>query len=53
METFLSTLVFAAFVVAQVAAVVAIQRERDRRHPQAFDSALKDRRARMILLSGG
>ena len=38
METFLGGLAFAGFILAQFAAVVAVQRESKIRQPKSFDS---------------
>ena len=52
LSTILGALVFAGFVVAQVAAVVAVHRMRNDRQPQAFDEVLRDPRARTVWYSG-
>jgi hypothetical protein len=48
METLLGGLVFAAFLLAQVAAVVAVQAERNGRQSQAYDAIRRDRGANVI-----
>jgi hypothetical protein len=48
METLVGALAFTAFVLAQVAAVVAVHAERERRQPQRFDATGLDRRARIV-----
>jgi hypothetical protein len=53
METLLGALAFAAFVLAQVAAVVAVHAESERRQPRPFDAARLDPRARVIQDCGG
>lgn len=53
METLLGALVFTAFVLAQVAAVVAVHAERERRQPHPFDATRLDPRARVIQDCGG
>jgi hypothetical protein len=52
MTTFLGALAFAVYVVASVAAVVALGRENTRRRPQSFDAALDDPVGRLIRHSG-
>jgi hypothetical protein len=52
MDTLLCGLAFAAFILAQVAAVVAVHGENNIRQPNAFDAARFDRRTRLILESG-
>ena len=49
----LSCLVFAGFVLSQVAAVVAVHAERKNRHPDAFDAGPFDHLTRLIRNSGG
>jgi hypothetical protein len=46
-------LVFTAFVLAQVAAVVAVHAERERRQPHPFEATRLDPRARVIQDCGG
>ena len=53
METLLGGLVFAAFLLAQVAAVVAVHAERTSRGSDAFEAIQLDPRARVIWESGG
>jgi hypothetical protein len=53
METLLGALAFAAFVLAQVAAVVAVHAESERRQPHPFDATRLDPRARVIQDCGG
>jgi len=53
MATLLGALVFVAFILAQVAAVVAVHAERERRQPDAFDAVRLDPRARVIWDCGG
>jgi hypothetical protein len=53
METLLGAVVFAAFVLAQVAAVVAVHAERERRQPSPFDATRLDPRARVVWDCGG
>jgi hypothetical protein len=53
METLLAALVFAAFVLAQVAAVVAVHAESQRRQPHQQDATHLDPRARVIRDCGG
>jgi hypothetical protein len=48
METLLGALAFAAFMLAQVAAVVAVHAERERRQPAPFDATRLDLRARVV-----
>jgi hypothetical protein len=52
MDTLLCGLAFAAFILAQVAAVVAVHAESNIRQSNAFDAARFDRRTRLILESG-
>jgi hypothetical protein len=52
METLLGGLVFAAFLLAQVA-VVAVHAERTSRGSDAFEAIRLDPRARVIWESGG
>jgi hypothetical protein len=51
METLLGALVFTAFILAQVAAVVAVHAERRQPHP--FDATRLDPRARVVWDCGG
>jgi hypothetical protein len=51
METLLSILALAAFVVAQVAAVIAVQAERQGRPSETFNARF-DHLARLIRNSG-
>jgi hypothetical protein len=53
MVTLLGALLFAAFVVAQVVAVVAVHDEREHRQPRPFDATRLDPRARAIWDGGG
>ena len=53
MDTLLGGLVFAGFILTQVAAVVAIHAERKSRQPDAFEATRLDHRARVIWDSGG
>jgi len=53
MEILLGGLVFAAFVLAQVAAVVAIQADRTSRGSDAVEAIRRDPHARVIWESGG
>src|SRR5215475_3529655 len=48
MEMLLSGLVFVAFLLAQIAAVVAVQAQRNSAHSQAYDAIQRDRGARVI-----
>jgi hypothetical protein len=48
MDTLLGAFAFAAFILAQVAAVVAVHAGRERRPPHPFDSTRLDPRARAI-----
>jgi hypothetical protein len=52
MDTLLSALAFAAFIVAQVAAVIAVHAERQARPSEALGARL-DHLARVIRNSGG
>jgi hypothetical protein len=52
MDMLLGGLAFAAFVFAQVAAVVAVHAERNTRRSDAFDGTRRDHRARTIWDSG-
>ena len=53
MTTLLGALVFVAFLVAQVAAVVAVHAERECRQPNPFDATRLDPRARAVRDCGG
>jgi hypothetical protein len=53
METLLGVLAFTAFVVAQVAAVVAIHAGKERRQPHPVEATRLDPRARAVWDSGG
>jgi len=53
MDTLLGAFAFAAFILAQVAAVVAIHAERERRQPNPVDATRLDPRARAIWDCGG
>jgi hypothetical protein len=53
METLLAALVFAAFVLAQIAAVVAVHTESERRQPHQLDATRLGPRARVIRDCGG
>jgi hypothetical protein len=53
METLLGVLAFTAFILAQVAAVVAIHAGEERRRPDAFDATRLAPRARAVWDSGG
>jgi hypothetical protein len=48
MEVLLGGLLFAAFLFAQVAAVVAVQAERNSGRSQAYDAIRRDRGASVI-----
>jgi hypothetical protein len=48
METLLGALAFAAFMLAQVAAVVAVNAERERRQPHPVDATRLAPRARVV-----
>lgn len=48
MEMLLGGLVFAVFLFAQVAAVVAVQAERTSGRSQAYDAIRRDRAAKVI-----
>jgi hypothetical protein len=52
MATLLGALVFVAFILAQVAAVVAVHAEKERQ-PYPFDATRLDPRARVIWDCGG
>ena len=53
METLLAGLVFAAFLLAQIAAVIAVHGERTGRRPEVFDATRFDPLARAIRKSEG
>jgi hypothetical protein len=53
MDTLLGVLAFTAFVVAQVAAVVAIHAGKERRQPHPVEATRLDPRARAVWDSGG
>lgn len=53
MDTLLGALAFTTFVLAQVAAVVAVHAERERRQPNPFDATRLDPRARVVWDCGG
>lgn len=53
METLLGVLAFTAFIVAQVAAVVAIHAGNGHRLAHPFDATRLDPRARAVWGSGG
>jgi hypothetical protein len=53
METLLGALAFTAFILAQVAAVVAVHAESQRRQPHPFDATRLDPRARAVWDCGG
>jgi hypothetical protein len=53
MDTLLGAFAFAAFILAQVAAVVAIHAGRERRQPNPVDATRLDPRARAIWDCGG
>ena len=53
METLLGALVFVAFILAQVAAVVAVHAHRERRQPNPVDTTRLDPRARAVWDCGG
>ena len=48
METLLGALAFAAFILAQVLAVVAVHARRERRQPHPLDATRLDPRARAV-----
>jgi hypothetical protein len=52
MDTLLGLLAFTAFVLAQVAAVVAIHAGKERRQPHPVDATRLDPRARAVWDSG-
>ena len=54
MDTLLGAFAFAAFILAQVAAVVAVHAGRERRQPHPLDAThLDPREARCMLIWGG
>ena len=53
MDTFMGAFAFAAFILAQVAAVVAVHAGRQRRQPHPFDATRLDPRTRAIWDCGG
>ena len=53
MTTLLGALIFVAFILAQVAAVIAVHAERERRQPNPFDATRLDPRARAVWDCGG
>lgn len=53
MDTLLGLLAFTAFVLAQVAAVVAIHAGKERRQPHPVDATRLGPRARAVWDSGG
>ena len=53
MATLLGALVFVAFILAQVAAVIAVHAEGERRQPNPFDATRLDPRARAVWDCGG
>jgi hypothetical protein len=52
MDTLLGAFTFAAFILAQVAAVVAVHAGRERRQPHPLDATRRDPRARAICDGG-
>ncbi|HEX9555073.1 MAG TPA: hypothetical protein VF991_01175 [Reyranella sp.] len=48
MATILGGLAFAVFLIAQIAAVMAVNRVNNTRRPDAFDAIRRDRGARVI-----
>lgn len=52
MEALLGALAFTAFVLAQIAAVVAVHAERERRQPHPVDATRLDPRARVAAHCG-
>ena len=52
METFLSCLAFTAFLIAQVAAVIAIHAERKDRQSDTLAAPRRERRSRLVQASG-
>jgi hypothetical protein len=53
MDTLLGAFAFAAFILAQVAAVVAVHAGRERRQPHPCDATRLDPRTRAIWDCGG
>jgi hypothetical protein len=53
MDTLLGSLAFAAFILAQVTAVIAVHAEGKRRGPQELGTARLDHLTRLIRNSGG
>ena len=53
MDTLLGAFAFAAFIVAQVAAVAAVHAGRERRQPHPSDATRLDPRTRAICDCGG
>ena len=53
MTTLLGALIFVAFILAQVAAVIAVHAERERRQPNPVDATRLDPRARAVWECGG
>ena len=53
MDTLLGAFAFVAFILAQVAAVVAVHAGRERPQPHPFDATRRDPRARAIWDGGG
>jgi hypothetical protein len=53
MDTLLGAVAFAGFILAQVAAVIAVHAGRERRQPHPFDATRLDPRARAIWNCGG
>ena len=52
MDALLAGLLFAAFLFAQIAAVVAVHSESRSRQPDALDAIRRDQRARATWASG-
>lgn len=48
METLLAGLAFAVFLIAQIAAVIAVNRMNSTRRSEAFDAVQRDRSAKVI-----
>ena len=48
MDTLLGAFAFAAFILAQVAAVVAVHAESERRQPRPVNATCLDPRARVV-----
>jgi hypothetical protein len=53
MTTLLGALMFVAFILAQVAAVIAVHAERERRQPTPFAATRPDPGARAVWDCGG